>query len=40
MESIDNMGKKSLEMLAKDNLTEEGKKDLVLCPNYWYVSID
>ena len=28
MESIDNMGKKSLEMLAKDNLTEEGKKDL------------
>lgn len=28
MESIDNMGKKSLEMLARDNLTEEGKKDL------------
>ena len=28
MESIDNMGKKNLEMLARDNLTAEGKKDL------------
>ena len=28
MESIDNMGKKNLEMLARDNLTPEGKKDL------------